>query len=274
MTTFNNTLAIVTGAASGIGLALSEALAHKGVEVVMADINRAEVEAAALRLRASGVRVQWVQCNVAEPGAAEQLVETIIAQTGRIDWLFNNAGVGPSGDVREFSPADWRAITAVNLDAVVTTSMAAYAHMVRRGTGHIINTASLGGLIPTPAMALYTATKHAVVGFSLALRAEARAHGVRVSVACPAFVRTHLRTTTRNLLGSHTVHPYRDAWISRMEPLPCARAILRGVEQNRALILIPWQAAVIWRLYQLWPELFEHIIFPWVLAQPPRSDGG
>lgn len=272
MTDYANTIAIVTGAASGIGLALSEALNRRGAVVVMADLNAAGLEAAAARLAGAGARLHLAPGDVAAPGAAERLITDTLARAGRLDWLFNNAGLGPSGDLRAFTMTDWRALAAVNLDAVVAACLAAYPHLVRQGAGHIINTASLSGLIPTPGMALYTATKHAVVGFSLALRAEARAYGVRVSAACPAFVRTNLRATTRARLGPLAVHPHPDdAHIHRLAPEACARAILRGVARNQALILTPWPAAVGWRLYQLWPGLFERLIFPRLLPEPKQG---
>lgn len=270
MDSFASKITIVTGGASGIGAGLCQELAQRGARVVIADINAEGAEALAGRIHASGGVARSTTCDVTEAGAIQRVVDDTLQREGRIDFMFNNAGIGPSGDFRSFSPTDWQAIVDLNLSAIVLGSAAVYGPMVTQGFGHIINTASLGGLIPAPTMALYSATKFAVVGFSTALRAEARAHGVRVSAACPAFVRTRIRETTRARLGPQAVQPLHDQLAVRIEAADCARAILRGVARNATIITVPGYAGLAWWVYRLAPALFDDVLNP-LLARPIRQ---
>jgi NAD(P)-dependent dehydrogenase (short-subunit alcohol dehydrogenase family) len=120
----------------------------------------------------------------------QELVDETVRDYGRLDYMFNNAGIGMGGEVRDMDLEHWRRVLEVNLWGVTCGTSAAYEEMVRQGFGHIVNTASLAGLIPLPMVAAYCATKHAVVGLSASLRAEAAALGIKVSVVCPGFVET------------------------------------------------------------------------------------
>ena len=123
--------------------------------------------------------------DVTDAVAVQRLVDGTVAREGRLDLLFNNAGIAVFADARDTSLEDWNRLIDVNLRGVVHGVAAAYPLMVRQGSGHIVNTASAAGLLPSPANIAYAATKHAVVGLSLTLRAEAVHHGVGVSVICP-----------------------------------------------------------------------------------------
>ena len=257
-------VAIITGGASGIGRALSQELARRDVAVVVADKDAQAAQALAVHIEEAGGHVKWTAVDVTNAGEAQKLVQDTLKREGRIDFMFNNAGVAPSGDFRDMSLDAWRKIVDVNLNAAIYGSAAVYPAMIRQGAGHIVNTASLAGLIPAPGMALYTATKYAVVGFSTALRAEAGAFGVRVSVACPAFVRTNIRRTTAALLGAEAIDPTHDRLIVRIDPMDCARSILKGVERNKAIIVVPFYAGLAWRLYRLFPALFVNVFNPMI----------
>jgi short-subunit dehydrogenase len=127
--------------------------------------------------------------------------------------------------------------------------------MAQQGHGHIVNTASASGLVPTPLAAAYTASKHAVVGLSISLRAEAADLGVRVSVACPGLVRTGLVDTTQLVsLERESLIPLLGR-LGFMDPAKCARAILRGVTRNEAIITVPASARLLWWLQRLHPDL-------------------
>ena len=115
-------------------------------------------------------------------------------QSGRIDYLFNNAGIGVGGEVDSYTLDDWNDVFDVNLRGVVHGIQAVYPIMIQQHSGHIVNTASMAGLVATPGPASYTATKHAVVAISKALRVEAERHGVQVSVLCPGAIRTPILT--------------------------------------------------------------------------------
>src|SRR5450759_5369328 len=180
---------IVTGAASGIGQALATALVARGDTVVLADVNAGGAKQVAAGL---GSRASAVGLDVRAADAVTQLVDDVVGEHGRLDLMFNNAGIGGGGEVDELTTAHWTRIVDVNLLGVVSGTVAAHRVMVARGSGHIVNTASVLGLTPAPLATPYAMTKHAVVGLSLSLRAEAAARGVRVSVVCPGVIETPL----------------------------------------------------------------------------------
>lgn len=170
---FDGAVAIVTGGASGIGRGLVEELRRRGATVVAAD--RQECDE---------------RLDVRDAAAVKGLVESVAERHGRLDWLFNNAGIAVGAPALEHSLDDWNQTLDVNVRGVVHGCHAALPVMKAQGFGHIVNTASVAGLAPLPGAAAYTASKHAVVGLSAALRIEAAAFGVRVSALCPGFVRT------------------------------------------------------------------------------------
>ncbi len=188
--TFEGAVAIVTGGASGIGRAIGEALAHRGARVVLADLQVEVARQVAARITANGGQASAEELDVADFPATNRLVQATFQRERRLDYLFNNAGIGIIGEARLYQIEDWEPILGVNLRGVIHGVQAAYPIMLQQGFGHIVNTASLAGLLPYPLCASYCATKHAVVGLSTALRIEAAPAGVRVSVLCPGPVRT------------------------------------------------------------------------------------
>ena len=132
--------------------------------------------------------------DVRDASGFQKLVDDTAAEHGRLDYLFNNAGIGIAGEERDVSLEDWNTVLDVDLHGVVHGVRAAYALMVKQGHGHIVNTASLAGLLPSPGLVPYAMTKHGVVGLSLSLRAEAAEHGVRVTAVCPGVVDTPILT--------------------------------------------------------------------------------
>jgi NAD(P)-dependent dehydrogenase (short-subunit alcohol dehydrogenase family) len=247
---FGDKVAFITGGASGIGRALGEALARDGAAVVLADLNRTLAEDAAATITRRGGRARAVALDVRDAGAFRAAIDETVATCGRLDYLFNNAGICVTADARDLRLEHWREVLDVNLNGVIHGVDAAYPVMVRQGFGHIVNTASLAGLLPTPGILPYVASKHAVVGLSTSLRCEAAPHGVRVSVVCPGLIDTPIVRNSRYvnvdvdaLLAALPVKPYD---VGR-----CAQAILEGVRRNRPIIVVTWQAqlfAALWRL--------------------------
>jgi NAD(P)-dependent dehydrogenase (short-subunit alcohol dehydrogenase family) len=133
-----------------------------------------------------------VALDVTDADAVAALVERTAQDHGHLDLLFNNAGVAVTGPVSELTLAHWNRVIDINLRGVVHGVVAAYPIMIRQGRGHIVNTSSLAGLLPSPMLTPYGMTKHGVVGLSESLRMEAAAHGVRVSVVCPGVIDTPL----------------------------------------------------------------------------------
>lgn len=202
MQDFEGKVAVVTGAASGIGLALVRRCAAEGMQVVLADVEREPLESAAQAIAAEvGTdRVLAVPTDVRDEAAVEALAAATFDRFGTIHVLCNNAGVGIGG-LAWTVPADrWRWIVEVNLLSVAHGIRAFVPRMIDQGEGHVVNTASAAGLLTGPAMSPYYATKHGVVALSEALYFDLNLVGapVGVSVLCPEWVRTRIADSERN----------------------------------------------------------------------------
>jgi NAD(P)-dependent dehydrogenase (short-subunit alcohol dehydrogenase family) len=256
--------AIVTGGASGIGRAVAERLGTAGVRVVIADRQVEPADRVASGIRARGGGATAVELDVRDVAAFREVVRATVADAGRLDYLFNNAGIAVIGEMRDYDLADWYDVLDVNLRGVIHGIAAAYPVMIEQGGGHIVNTASLGGLVPGLLCGGYIASKHAVVGLSRALRCEAKRYGVRVSVVCPGLVRTPgLEGNAR--YGRIKMAPARYAALTgrarsmAMDPSLFARRMLRAVHRNRGTIVIPWSARLFWYLDRVSPWLYGKV---------------
>ncbi len=249
---FYKQVAIVTGGASGIGRALCEELARRGAMPVVADINHEGALAVAAAIEANGGRASAAPLDVTRAEDVGLLVEDTVRVHGRLDYMFNNAGIGVSGEVRDLTLDQWRQAIDINLWGVIYGATAAYAVMLRQGSGHIVNTASAAGLVSEPGLIPYSVTKSAVVALSTALRAEAEAYGVRVSVVCPGFVDTAIY---ENAVG---IRIDKEKFLAKLpvklvSAADAARAILHGVERNESIIVFPFYARLAWWLTRLHP---------------------
>ena len=191
-------VAVVTGAASGIGRALADAFGAAGMGLVLADVEADPLVAAAAELGSRGVDAHAVVTDVAQADQVEALAVAAEDRFGAAHVVCNNAGVAPIGPVLETRLEDWRWVFDVNLFGVVHGIQAFGPRLVAQGEGHIVNTASSGGLITVPGFGAYVATKHAVVGLSETLYQELAGTGVGVSVLCPGLVATQIFESERN----------------------------------------------------------------------------
>ncbi|MCP4199435.1 MAG: SDR family oxidoreductase [Proteobacteria bacterium] len=258
--TFNGATAIVTGGASGIGRALAVELAARGCEVVLADRQIDLAREVTDHIGASGGKARAIEIDVTDFSAVEKLVHETARQSGRLDYIFNNAGISIGGLVDRHEIGDWNQIVDVNLLGVIHGTHAAYPIMAEQGFGHIVNTASLAGLIPVPGAASYATTKAAIVSLSRSLRAEAAHRGVRVSALCPGAVRTPMLDGCGKygkVLGDISPEMLND-FIEKMKPMPAdrfAKKVLRGVQKNKTIIIVPSWLRVIWWMDRLFPGL-------------------
>jgi NAD(P)-dependent dehydrogenase (short-subunit alcohol dehydrogenase family) len=248
-------IAIVTGGGSGIGAAFSRALAARGDTVVVADIDGASAQRIATEIGGTASKV-----DVRDAAQVQALVDDTVAAHGRLDLIFNNAGIGVGGDVSELTIAHWDRIIDINLRGVVHGVQAAYPVMVRQGRGHIINTASIAGLIASPYLAPYVATKHAVLGLSMSLREEAKAYGVNVTVVCPGWTDTPILDSTGpddlpkpSMTQEGGVREIAEKMGKLYTPEELAQEVLSAIDKNKAMVVVPRKFRVLWRVHRLAP---------------------
>jgi NAD(P)-dependent dehydrogenase (short-subunit alcohol dehydrogenase family) len=257
-------IAFVTGGASGIGAALTTKLVNGGAEVWIADRQIGPAQQLAQRLNSGGAKARAIELDVRDYSSFERAVAEAVRQSGRIDYLFNNAGIGVGGEIDSYTLDDWNDVFDVNLRGVVHGIQAVYPIMIRQHAGHIVNTASGAGLFTSPGMGSYTATKHAVVAISKVLRMEAERHGVQVSVLCPGAIRTPLltfgkygRMTTPGISNEQLLkfsEPSRP-----MAPEKFAERALRAVLRGDAIIVVPAWWKAFWYLERLSPALWMRV---------------
>jgi NAD(P)-dependent dehydrogenase (short-subunit alcohol dehydrogenase family) len=251
-------IAFVTGGASGIGAALATNLVDKGAEVWIADRQIDSAAELAEHLNSVGGKAHPIELDVRSYPSLERAVAEAVQQSGRIDYLFNNAGIGVGGEIDSYTLDDWNDVFDVNLRGVVHGIQAIYPIMIRQHSGHIVNTASMAGLVTTVSQASYTASKHAIVALSKTLRLEAERHGVQVSVLCPGVIRTPILTGGKygRNEGVSDEDLLRLAELGRpMAPERFAERALRAVLRGDAIIVVPAWWKAFWYLERLSPAL-------------------
>lgn len=257
--------AIVTGAGSGIGAALCRALVADGAHVLCTDIDE---DAARRTADGLGPAARAMRVDVTDAAAVQGAVDDVVGRAGRLDLMFNNAGITWAADTELLTLEHWNAIIDVNIRGVVHGVAAAYPQMIRQGGGFIVNTASMAGLAAAGQITSYVMSKHAVVGLSLALRSEAAAHNVGVLAVCPAAVETPI--LDKGLItGINGREFYRMGQRSKdfYDPDRLAADTLRAIGRNRAILVAPRQAYAGWLLARYAPGLMNRMAIRFVHNQ-------
>ena len=213
-------VAVITGGASGIGLAVAEKAAAEGMKIVIADIEEGPLKEAEGELARQGAEVIGVVTDVSDAASVRELRDRALDRFGAVHLVHNNAGIGTGGPIWEFSEEDWRWIIGVNQWGVIHGISTFVPLLMEQGEGHVVNTASIAGLTTTAFLGPYHATKFAVVAMSEVLYKDLQVAGsqIGVSVLCPGFVQTRIAESDRN----------RPAWAPERE--------VEGAEELRAVI--------------------------------------
>ncbi len=233
---YHDKVCIVTGANSGIGYALSEELLRRGAIVYMAGRDQKKIAAATGQLSAFRDRVRTLIVDVTKQEQVQKVINSTVAEAGRLDMLFNNAGIFKPMLFETGTLDDWKTMIDTNLWSVIYGVHAAVPIMLLQGSGHIVNTSSLAGLVPYPMQVIYDTTKYAVVGLSESLRYEYAEKGIRVSVICPGDIATPIFSKLADSKGQGTAIP--------VEAYPVDKAasyILDHVAEGDGRIIVPYE---------------------------------
>ena len=252
---FHKKCCLVTGGSSGIGFELAEALLGEGANVLIAGHDESALKAACERLAIDSRKISWQLADVSKASDVEQLINDAVKRFGRIDYLFNNAGISGTLPIGEATLEQWQRVMDVNLWGVIHGTHYALPVMRRQGNGHIINTASASGLVPLPDQALYVASKYAVVGLSESMRLELAASGITLTVVCPGPVASSL--WGKSITGARTD---RQAPFGAITPAAAAKLILAGVAKGRGILVFPARQRWGWRMYRWFPRLTEVVL--------------
>jgi NAD(P)-dependent dehydrogenase (short-subunit alcohol dehydrogenase family) len=265
MTDIRNKLAVVTGAASGIGRALALALAEQGAQLVLADVNQQGLGETAQLVSAAGGKAETYALDVSAREAVQDFADDVESKFGGADIIINNAGVTHFSKIEDLSYQDFEWIMNIDFWGVVHGTKAFLPHLRRKQAGHIVNISSIFGIVSAPAQGAYNAAKFAVRGFTEALRLEMRGSNIQVSCVHPGGVKTGIMRTARFL--QHVPANTRETLWTNFDALPimppsnAAAIIVKGIRKNKQRIIVGNDARMMDWIQRLMPTSYGKILF-------------
>jgi NAD(P)-dependent dehydrogenase (short-subunit alcohol dehydrogenase family) len=257
--------AVVTGAGSGIGRATALALAGRGADLAICDVDESGLKETADRISGLGRRVLALKVDVADAAAMQEFAERTYAEFGRADVVVNNAGIGVGGNFVDVPLDEWNTILDINVKGVVHGCAAFVPRMIEAGRGgHVVNIASMAGYFAAPGMSAYSATKFAVIGLSESLAAELDEHGIGVSAICPGIINTPIVRSSRMYgeIGSEAMRAQGEQAFARRNYTPerVAQGILKAIQRNRVVAPVSPEAWAAYWLKRLFPGLMRAVM--------------
>lgn len=247
---YKDKVCVITGASTGIGYGLGVKLLEYGAgRVYFTARTQAKLDEAKEKLAQYGDRAQFISVDVTDPEAVQQLIQRAVSENGRIDFLFNNAGIGAGGPTERASLRAWDRVLKTDLWGVIYGVNAVLPIMLKQGFGHIVNTASIQGLTPAPYQTLYSTAKHAVVGMSESLRIEMKPRNIHVSVLCPGAVESEIFRKGGNEIPQNAITAeYAAEWA------------LERIANHQGIIPVAEAADEIYQYYRKDPEAVEKVL--------------
>ncbi len=261
-TNLSGKVAVVTGAASGIGRATALAMAERGADLAICDIDVAGLKETAESIEGTGRRASSARVDVACPDDLRAFADQIYSELGRVDILVNNAGIGVGGLFVDVPLEEWDTIVDINLKGVVHGCHIFLPRMIAAGNGgHVVNIASMAGFCQAPGMSAYCATKFGVIGFSESIRIELAEHRIGVSAICPGVINTAIVRSVRSY-GAMATDERREEGVRAFQrrnygPERVAQGILKAIAKNRGLAPVSPEA---------WAGYWVKRLFPWIIS--------
>lgn len=258
MNCFTSAAVIITGGGSGIGRALAIQIASYGAQVCLLGLKEDRLEDVVEQIHSQGHKAEFLHVDVSNYDALKSAIEGVHQLLGKIDYLFNNAGITLLAEAQNIDIDRWKRIVDVNLMGVVNGIQITYPIMLKQQRGHIINTASLAGITGYPTSAIYAATKSAVISLTEDLRLEAEGTGVNFSVACPGYVKTNIFEGDK-IIGGDMERTLKQIPFHMISPEQAAKSIISGVRKNRRRIIFPGYARITVLIHRLTPFFLRPI---------------
>ena len=248
---FQNKSVLITGAATGIGRALAHELANRGAVVYVTALTKKEAQTVVDEITSSNGKAIAAELDVGNFKDIEKMIDLVVSEQGQLDVMINNAGVAYVGESYDMQAETIEKLAHINFTAVNVGAVLAYTQMKKQGFGHILNTASMGGFLPTPGMAVYAATKHGVVGLTTSLASEGKDFNIVVKASCPGFIKSELMNKSSDV--SNNMSDYLDLLPEPIDASIASKTIIDGLGKKPVLIFTPPYAKVSYILNRFIP---------------------